>query len=104
MDGISGVGGNGSSKGIFPLDGLVRFLPEPKSRLASTFKSVIGTVSSALSESTGAGFGALPNEYVDLINKQIEVQQQMQLVTMYSNIERSKHETEMAAIRNIRTG
>ena len=42
--------------------------------------------------------------YIDLINKQIEAQQQMQLVSFVSNIEKSRHETQMAAIRNVRVG
>jgi hypothetical protein len=42
--------------------------------------------------------------YQDLLDKQIEIQLQMQLVTLESNIEKSRHETQMAAIRNIRAG
>ena len=41
-------------------------------------------------------------EYRDLIAMQMQVQQEMLNVTMVSNIEKSKHESRMAAVRNIR--
>ncbi len=41
-------------------------------------------------------------EYRDLINKQIEIQTQLQEVTFLSNIERTNHEAKMAPVRNIR--
>ncbi|MCB0325337.1 MAG: hypothetical protein KDD69_17260 [Bdellovibrionales bacterium] len=40
----------------------------------------------------------------ELINRQIEVQLELQQVTFVSNIERSEHEGRMAAVRNIRVG
>jgi hypothetical protein len=49
-------------------------------------------------------FPGVQGEYAELLNKQIEMQQQMQLVSMFSNIEKSRHETQMAAVRNIRGG
>ena len=79
--------------------GLLRFIPEPKSRLASTFGNVLQGIGSAVS---GVGSGLIDPTYQSLINKQIEVQQQLQLVSMESNIERSRHESKMAAVRNLR--
>lgn len=80
---------------------LARFIPEPKSNLGAAFGTALSAVGSLMTKSGSSIVGIDPT-YADLINTQIEVQQQMQLVSMYSNIEKSKHETEMAAIRNIR--
>ena len=77
-----------------------RFQPEPKSNLGLNFGTVLNSVVGAASSTLS---GVDPG-YVALMNKQIETQQQMQLVTMESNVEKSKHETQMAAIRNIRVG
>ncbi len=82
--------------------GLSQFLPTPKSR-KGIFSAVMNGVKSLVSTGVSAFSGVNP-EYADLINKQIEVQTQMQLVSLYSNIEKSKHETQMAAVRNIRAG
>ena len=83
--------------------GLARHLPEPQSGAGMAFRAVMGGVNSLLAGAAG-GFGGLSPEYMDLINKQLEVQQQMQLVSLHSNIEKSRHETQMSAIRNIRAG
>lgn len=82
--------------------GLGRFIPEPQSTLTAPFKAVLGSVASSLSG--GSVFPGVQSEYADLLNKQIEMQQQMQMVSMFSNIEKSRHETQMAAVRNIRAG
>ena len=89
---------------ISPVVTLERYLPEPKSRLGLDFKSVLSSVAGVVQTASGANLTGIDPGYVDLINKQIETQQQMQLVSMESNIEKSKHETQMAAIRNIRVG
>ncbi|MBX7137458.1 MAG: hypothetical protein K1X83_05690 [Oligoflexia bacterium] len=84
-----------------------RFIPEPRSslKLGSAFRNVAGGLARAFGSaaSTGATVGIDP-EYAELIKQQIEVQQQMQLVSMVSNLEKSRHETQMAAIRNVRVG
>ncbi len=41
-------------------------------------------------------------EYQALINKQMEVQAEVQQVTFMSNIERANHESRMAPVRNMR--
>jgi hypothetical protein len=43
-------------------------------------------------------------DFQQLISTQIQVQRDMQLYTMISNLERSRHETEMAPVRNMRVG
>lgn len=86
--------------GIFSLK---RFSPEPRSRSGISFGNVLRAVGSEITDGF-AGGGSIDPVYLDLINKQIEVQQQMQLVSFESNIEKSRHETQMAAIRNLRVG
>lgn len=46
----------------------------------------------------------ISSEYRELLDKQLETQQEMQQVTFTSNIEKSQHESRMAAVRNIRVG
>jgi hypothetical protein len=50
------------------------------------------------------GGGGIEGQYLVLLQEQMRQQQQMQLVSLHSNIEKSKHETQMAAIRNVRAG
>lgn len=83
--------------------GYSRFLPEPQSRLSSIFSSILQSVGGIAKSATGL-FTGVDSGYVELLNKQIETQQQMQVVSMESNVEKSKHETQMAAIRNVRVG
>lgn len=97
------VTGSISAGGTAATSEIIRFMPEPESRIGSAFRSVLQGVGSALNSGAALAGGIEPG-YQDLINKQIEVQQQMQLVTFYSNIEKSKHETQMAAVRNLRVG
>jgi len=82
---------------------LGRFIPEPRSRAGQIFRSVLNGVSSMFGRAAG-GIAGIDPGYQELLNRQIEAQQQMQLVSLESNIEKSKHETQMAAIRNIRVG
>lgn len=78
------------------------YSPEPRSRLASTF----GTIIQRLAGLAGANSPSpqLGEGYQDLIDRQILMQEQLQLVSLESNIEKSKHEARMAPIRNVRTG
>jgi hypothetical protein len=77
---------------------LMKFLPEPKSALASGFGQILqkafGGVSSVVS-------GTLEPGYSELIQEQIRQQIQMQLVSLISGTEKSKHETAMVPLRNI---
>jgi hypothetical protein len=43
-------------------------------------------------------------EYAQLIQMQLSVQKEMQAVTMVSNVEKSRHESKMSAVRNVRVG
>ena len=82
---------------------LSRFMPEPRSRGGLSFGGVLKSVGSAIGSAAG-GLDGINPVFVDLINKQIQTQFEMQIVSFESNIEKSKHETQMAAIRNIRVG
>ncbi len=98
------VGSLGVRTAGVDLGGMVRFIPEPKSSLGSTFRGALNGMSSLVKTGVDGLTTALPTELTELINKQIEVQLQMQMVSLISNLEKSKHEMEMAAIRNIRVG
>lgn len=74
--------------------------PRSSSSFGSMIQSVLGNV---LGKTVGASTGIDP-QYSALLEKQLEMQEQMQLVSLYSNIIKSQHETQMAAVRNIRVG
>lgn len=73
------------------IGGAARYAPEPISSFASQLTSSKNSVDIA-------------PEYRELLEKQLQSQQELQQVTLYSNIERSQHESRMAAVRNIRVG
>lgn len=75
-----------------------RMDPEPK----SDFLKSMYEFGSKVAE--GALAVTIDPEYAALLQKQLEVQQQLQMVSMESNLLRSRHETDMAPIRNIRVG
>lgn len=82
---------------------LLRFAPQPATALDfQSLLSAVGAVASAVIP--GSSAGGLDSDYQSLLQEQLEVQRQMFLMSFYSNIEKSKHETQMAAVRNIRTG
>jgi hypothetical protein len=84
-----------------------RFSPVPRNGLdfaATAGKMVSATANVATATLGGVlGMGGM-TDIPGLLNKQMEIQMIMQLVSMESNISRSKHETEMAPIRNMRVG
>lgn len=80
---------------------LSRYIPEPKNSYASSVAGFLKQLGAAALEQTEAVAGIDPT-YAELIERQLEMQRQMMLVTMVSNIERTKHETEMSAVRNLR--
>jgi hypothetical protein len=95
------------SSGIATIGRVTRFLPEPRNRLLSNVtNSLSGLASDVFKNISGATTSnssiSIDPEYADLLNRQIEIQQRMQVVNMDSNIEKSKHETLMAPIRNIK--
>ena len=71
-----------------------RFLPEPIARGVE--------FASRLAQGEQRSLVDISPEYRALIERQIETQAELQQVTFTSNIERSQHESRMAAVRNIR--
>lgn len=81
---------------------LERYAPEPSNTLGEAVRGILRGASSVLGGGAGTGIGDA-NPW-DLINQQIEIQREMMMVTLWSNVKKSEHETEMAPVRNIRVG
>lgn len=90
---------------------LVRMYPEPET--SSTFDAVRAAVRgvadsavSLLERTGGTILDSVPmgGDLQSLIQLQLDAQREMMTVSMISNIEKSKHETQMAAVRNMRVG
>lgn len=73
-----------------------RMLPEP-------IASGVNFGSSLLQGGGSQTVDISPN-YQALIEKQIQIQLEQQQVSFTSNIERSQHESRMAAVRNLKLG
>ncbi len=71
-----------------------RFLPEPAASGVSFASSLLPGDSSQTVD--------ISANYQALIEKQIQVQLEQQQVSFTSNIERSQHESRMAAVRNLK--
>lgn len=61
-----------------------------------------GEIASGGLSALGGGLG-LSTDLFGLLEMQRQLQMEMETVSMISNIDKSKHESKMAAIRNIRT-
>lgn len=84
---------------------MIRYAPEPRSTVGKLFQAATTTVANvATAALTGNPMLDSAADFQQLIQTQIQVQRDMQLYTMISNLERSKHETEMAPVRNMRVG
>ena len=86
--------------------GTQQYLPEPATDGYGVFREAMGLASDigevalgAVGAASGASIGG---DFQSLLNLQMQAFEEMQMLTMVSNIERSKHDTKMAAIRNIR--
>ena len=66
----------------------------------SDVKDFVGDGISSVGNTTGL---TMPTDLFGLIEMQRQLQVEMQSVSMISNIEKSRHESRMAAIRNIKT-
>ena len=82
---------------------VARYLPEPAATGVGLFKDVMDVVGSVAGSVVGGVPGSATGDFAELINLQIAAQEEMQTTTMVSNIEKSKHESKMSAIRNVRT-
>lgn len=88
------------------------------SKISSGLLSAVQSTAQFLPEPVASGVGFASRfmelgdtQYIDispsyqaLIERQIQVQLEQQQVTFSSNIERSQHESRMAAVRNLRLG
>jgi len=96
----------GDAWGVQPQSSsMLRYAPEPQSGVGSWLKTAASTVANvATAAFTGNPMIDSAQDFQQLISTQIQVQRDMQLYTMISNLERSRHETEMAPVRNMRVG
>lgn len=84
---------------------LARFAPAPKFRMSGAFQKVMGAASQVAGGAVGAAagaVGAVDSQYMEMINKQQALQEQMMLVSMISNTAKTEHDTKMAPVRNLR--
>lgn len=83
------------------------YLPEPAINGGGTFKDIWQTALNIGGSILNTAVIGQTNQILggsgsDLIATQMEMQKEMQVTSMVSNIEKSKHESKMSAIRNIR--
>ncbi len=82
----------------FDDSGLTRYTPVPETESSIDFSGILETVADVAGSAVG-----IQSDFQDMISMQIYWQQQMQKVSLLSNIIKSEHETKMSAIRNVRT-
>lgn len=85
------------------------YLPEPSTTGMGAFQDVLqtasGYTSGALSTISGGAITAVDiGGFQQLLSMQMQAQMEMQQVSLLSNVEKSRHETKMTPIRNIRVG
>ncbi len=96
---------------LTPLSPTDPYLPVPATGATGAFQDFMDIargVVAGVFEKIPSVIGEVPTgatgSFAELINAQLQAQLEMQTTTLVSNIERSKHESKMAAIRNIRVG
>ena len=82
--------------------GIAQYLPEPATQGVNIFNDLMSAVSNIAGGEVGGVPSMLGGDFLDLLKLQIQTQIELQSVSMVSNVEKSKHESKMAAIRNIR--
>lgn len=102
---VPGVLSSGISSGFGSVtSAAAKYLPEPATSGVGLFKDVMEVVGDVGSSVVSGVGGAIGGDFAELIGMQMEAQKEMQTTTMISNIEKSKHESKMSAVRNIRVG
>jgi hypothetical protein len=76
-----------------------RLLGLPTSIFTQGFGEVYRAIMSKASGNEGL---QVSDKYQPYMDKQIKAQEELQVVSLVSNIERSKHETAMTPLRNLR--
>ena len=76
---------------------------EPFSRMTPVTQALYNGVVGEVSGNPAVASGQWDlSQFYSLLQEQTKVQQEMQLISLSSNLEKSKHETSMAPIRNTR--
>lgn len=88
---------------VSPDSPAVRYTPEPDG-FGAKLGQIVGGVGSAAAAVAGGALGGLDPTNQLLIAEQMRAQKEMMMVSLISNISKSEHETEMAAVRNVRVG
>ena len=83
--------------------GAASYLPEPATKASGLFYDVLDSVASFGKSAIGGVGGDVFGDYKSLLEEQMRVHAEMQSMTLASNIERSKHDTKMVALRNIQS-
>ena len=105
MSNISIVSTSNGQYGISSGDSpLLRVAPEPQSSIGSWMGRVAAKSLDYASTLLPGGAMLGSSDLTDLLTTQFQLQQQMQLVSMISNIQHAEHEMEKAPIRNMRIG
>jgi len=87
------------------INGAGTFSPRPSgSNFSTVLRNAVEGVAGIGSNFIGGVSGNVFGDLKELLDLQVQTQARMQSLSMMSNIERSKHEARMAAIRNVRTG
>jgi len=84
---------------------VARSTVEPRS--GNSFSETVGKLLRQLggiAENVAGEAIGIDSKYQGLLDKQSEMQEQMLIVNLYSNILKSEHESKMAPVRNIRVG
>ena len=82
------------------ISALGRYTAQPNHRLGNTFKQVLGIAEAAVGKA--ASIAGVDGDYAGILQQQMEMQRQMMMVSMISNTERTRHETNMVGVRNMR--
>jgi hypothetical protein len=79
----------------------------PKPAVSTAYAQAVEFAKTLLGGVTGAASSAatgVTGDYANLIGLQMQMQKEMMEVSMVSNVLKSKHEAQMAPVRNIRVG
>ncbi len=97
---------SGTIRRYNPLDSFGTFSQYGRPKINAEPASGFGIFQNVLSGIAGVASTAVPGElgeFSTLMQAQLEAQKEMQVVNFFSNTEKSKHETFMAPIRNIKS-
>lgn len=84
--------------------GMEQYLPEPSTTGYGAFGDVLQAASGIAGTAISAMSGVDISGFQQLLAAQMQAQMEMQQVSMISNVEKSRHESKMTPIRNIRVG